>query len=117
MVKNKIKQGNIYILDFGKPKGSEPGYKRPCIVIQNDLLNQSAINTTIVCIITSNLNLAKIPTNILLKKSKSGLKKDSVINTSQVFTVNKSQLTKKIRKVPPSIIKTTIKNVFRNISF
>jgi len=63
MVK-KIKQGDIYIFDFGIPTGSEPGYKRPCIVIQNNILNQSFINTCIVCIITSNLNLVKIPTNV-----------------------------------------------------
>jgi len=50
----KINQGEIYIVDFGNPRGSgsEPGYRRPCIVIQNDLLNQSLINTVIVCVIT-----------------------------------------------------------------
>lgn len=108
----KINQGEIYIVDFGTPSGSEPGYRRPCIVIQNDLLNHSSINTVIVCVITSNLNLAKIPLNIFLEKSESGLKKDSVVNVSQIFTLNKYQLGAKIKKVSPAILKKILTNVY-----
>ena len=107
----KINQGEIYIVDFGNPRGSEPGYRRPCIVIQNDLLNQSLINTVIVCVITSNLNLAKIPLNVFLEKSVSGLKKDSVVNVSQIFTLNKFQLETKIKKVDPDILRKILFNI------
>lgn len=107
----KINQGEIYIVDFGTPRGSEPGYRRPCVVIQNDILNHSLINTVIVCVITSNINLAKIPLNIFLEKSESGLKKDSVVNVSQIFTLNKSQLETKIRKVSPDILNKILTNI------
>lgn len=97
-----IKQGDIFWIDLDIPKGSEPGYRHPRVVIQNNLFNQSRINTVVVCAITSNLNLANAPGNVLLKKGEGGLKKDSVINISQIITVGKSDLTKKIGRLSPS---------------
>ena len=97
-----IKQGDIFWIDLGIPKGSEPGYRHPHVVIQNNLFNQSRINTVVVCAITSNLNLANAPGNVLLKKGEGGPKKDSVINISQIITVDKSDLTEKIDRLSPS---------------
>ena len=91
-----IKQGEIYWVDFEDPAGSGPGYRRPCIVIQNNLFNASKINTAIVCIIASNLALAKAPGNVLLKKGEGGLPKDSVANVSQIITLDKTDLEEKI---------------------
>jgi len=91
-----IKQGDIFWVNLGKPSGSEPAYRHPCVVIQNNIFNQSRINTVVVCILTSNLKHAQSPGNISLKKGEANLPKKSVINSSQVFTVNKSDLIEKI---------------------
>lgn len=87
-----INQGDIYWVDLGEPSGSEPGYKHPHVIIQNNLFNRSQIQTVIVLALTSNLKRADAPGNILLEKGETNLPKQSVVNVSQVFTVDKSQL-------------------------
>jgi mRNA interferase MazF len=77
-----IKQGEIYWVDLAEPKGSEPGYRHPHIVIQNNLFNDSRINTIVVCSLTSNLNRAKAPGNVMLNKGEANLSKQSVVNIS-----------------------------------
>ncbi|MGR3218270.1 MAG: type II toxin-antitoxin system PemK/MazF family toxin [Candidatus Anammoxibacter sp.] len=94
-----IRQGEIYWIDFGKSKGSEPGYRHPHIVIQNNLFNSSRINTVVVCTLTSNLKRANAPGNVLLAKGEANLQKKSVVNISQIYTVNKADLTEKIGQV------------------
>lgn len=94
-----IEQGEIYWVDLGEPQGSEPGFIRPYVVIQNDLLNQSAIKTVILCALTTNLRRAKAIGNILLEIEEGGLSEQSVINVSQLFTVDKNLLTDKIGKL------------------
>jgi len=89
-------RGEIWWADLGMPLGSEPGFKRPVVIIQDDLFNQSRIQTTIVASITSNLNLAEAPGNIYLEKSESGLSRDGVINISQISTLDKTRLKNKI---------------------
>ena len=91
-----INQGDIFWVDLNEPSGSEPGYRHPHVVIQNNLFNRSRINTVVVCALTSNLKRAKAPGNVLLNKSEANLPKKSVINTSQIFTVNKSDLSERI---------------------
>jgi mRNA interferase MazF len=91
-----ISQGDIYWLDLDEPRGSEPGYRHPFVVIQNDAFNRSQIGTSVVCALTSNLKLAGAPGNVLLKKGEANLTKSSVVNISQVLTVNKTDLTEKI---------------------
>lgn len=91
-----INQGDIFWIDFDSPSGSEPGYRHPHVVIQNNLFNRSRINTVVVCSLTSNIKIAGAPGNILLKKGEANLPKKSVINISQIFTVNKSDLSDKI---------------------
>lgn len=87
-----INQGDIYWVEVDEPFGSELGYTHPHVVVQNNLYNQSKIRTVIVCALTSNLKYADIPGNVLLEKGEANLPKASVINASQVFTVDKSQL-------------------------
>jgi len=94
-----IKQGEIYWVDLSEPKASKPGYRHPHIVIQNNLFNTSQINTVVVCSLTSNLNRAKAPGNVLLNKGEANLPRKSVVNISQIFTVNKSDLIDKIGQV------------------
>jgi mRNA interferase MazF len=94
-----IKQGEIYWIDLATPKGSEPGYRHPHIVIQNNLFNSSRINTVVVCSLTTNLSRAKAPGNVLLMEGETNLTHQSVVNISQIFTVNKSDLVEKIGEV------------------
>ncbi len=106
-----IKQGDIYWVDLGIPEGSEPGYKHPHVVIQNNVFNASKINTVVVCALTTNLKRANAPGNILLKKGEANLKKDSVINISQIITADKSDLVEKIGSLSPSKVKQIIEGV------
>jgi mRNA interferase MazF len=90
---SEIRQGQVYWLDFGPAAGSAPAERHPCVVVQNDIFNRSAIRTSVVCLITSNLSRAKAPGNVLLKKGEANLPKASVVNVSQILTVDKAELT------------------------
>ena len=96
-----IKQGDIYWADLAAPRGSEPGYRRPYVVIQNNVFNASRINTVVVCPVTSNLKRAQAPGNVMLNKGEANLEKKSVVNISQIVTVNKSDLSEKIGSLSP----------------
>ncbi len=91
-----IKQGDVFWVNLGKPTGSEPAYRHPHLVIQNNVFNSSRINTVVVCSLTSNLHRAKSPGNVLLEKGEANLPKQSVVNITQIFTVDKADLTEKI---------------------
>ena len=91
-----INQGDVFWIDLGEPSGSGPGYLHPHVVIQNDLFNHSRIRTVVVCAITSNLKRAEAPGNVLLEEEESNLPKQSVVNVSQIFTVDKRDLVERI---------------------
>jgi mRNA interferase MazF len=91
-----IAQGDVFWLDTGPPRGSGPGFRRPHVVVQNDIFNASHIQTTVLCAVTSNLIRAKAPGNLLLRKGEASLPRPSVVNVSQVVTVDKSILREKI---------------------
>ena len=91
-----IQRGEIWWADLPEPTASEPGYRRPVLVVQSDDFNRSRIATAIVVVITSNLKLTGAPGNVFLPHSATGLSKDSVANISQVLTIDKSFLTEKI---------------------
>ena len=95
-----IRQGDVYWVDLGSPRGSGPGFRHPHVVVQSDLFNRSRLNTTVVCVITSNLTRAEAPGNLLLSKGEANLPKRSVVNVTQLFTVDKSQLVEKIGTLP-----------------
>lgn len=96
---SEIRQGHVYWLDFGSATGSAPAERHPCVVVQNDVFNQSAIATSVVCLITSNLSRANAPGNVLLKKGEANLPKPSVVNVSQILTVNKAELVERAGKL------------------
>lgn len=106
-----IRQGDVYWVDLGEPGGSEPGYCHPHVVIQNNLFNRSRINTVVVVALTSNLQRAEAPGNVLLKQGEAHLPKQSVVNVSQVFTVDRSQLAKRIGTLSP----TRVRDVLRGL--
>lgn len=87
-----INQGDIFWIDLEDPSGSEPGFHHPHVVIQNNLFNRSRIDTVVVCLLTSNLRLARVPGNVLLEKGEGNLPKQSVVNVSQLYTVDKVDL-------------------------
>jgi len=87
-----INQGDIYWIELDEPEGSEPGYKHPHVIVQNNLFNRSQIKTVLVCPLTTNLKRASAPGNVLLDKKESNLSRQSAVNVSQVFTVDKTQL-------------------------
>lgn len=91
-----IAQGDVFWLDTSPPRGSGPGFRRPHVVVQNDIFNASHIQTTVLCAVTSNLIRAKAPGNLLLRKGEASLPRPSVVNVSQVVTVDKSILREKI---------------------
>jgi mRNA interferase MazF len=91
-----INQGDVVWIDLGEPSGSESGYRRPYVVIRNNVFNYSRISTVVVCALTSNLKRAQAPGNVLLDKGEANLPKQSVVNVSQIFTVDKRDLDEKI---------------------
>lgn len=106
-----INQGDIFWIDFTAPDGSEPGYRHPHVVIQNNLFNRSRINTVVVCTLTSNFKRASSPGNVILKKGEANLPKKSVVNISQLFTVNKSDLSEKIGTLSKDRISQILKGI------
>ena len=90
-----INQGDVFWVDLGEPSGSEPGYRHPHVVIQNNVFNRSRINTVVVCVITSNLKRAQAPGNALLEAGEANLPRQSVVIVSQIFTVDKRDLVEK----------------------
>ena len=89
-------QGDVYWVDLDEPAGSGPGYRHPHVIIQNNLFNRSKIRTVVVCALTSNLKRAQSPGNVLLEKGEANLPKPSVVNVTQIFTVDKTQLSEYI---------------------
>jgi len=104
-------RGELWWADFGIPFGSEPGYKRPVLIIQNDFFNRSRINTTIVIPLTTNLILADAPGNILITKNQSKLKRDSVITISQIEVIDRQRLIEKITRIDRTIIEKIENNM------
>jgi len=96
-------RGEIWWANLPEPVGSEPGYRRPVLVIQDDIFTQSRIRTVIVVVITSNTQLAEAPGNVLLPRQASGLPKDSVANVSQILTLDKAFLVERIGSLPNSL--------------
>ena len=91
-----MRRGEIWWASLPAPRGSEPGYRRPIVIVQSDEFNESRISTVIVAILTSNLRLAAAPGNFRLNRRETGLSRDSVLNLSQVLTVDKSFLTERV---------------------
>lgn len=88
-----INRGEIWWADLSEPFGSEPGFRRPLLIVQADAFNRSRIETTIGVVLTSNLRLLDAPGNVLVPKRQSGLPKDSVANVSQIVTIDRTILT------------------------
>lgn len=93
-------RGEIWWAELPDPAGSGPGYRRPVLVVQAEAFNRSLISTVIVVVLTTNLHLAEAPGNVLLTKRQSGLPKDSVVNVSQILTLDRSLLAEAVGSLP-----------------
>lgn len=98
----KLRQGDIIWVDLGEPRGSEAGYRRPVLVIQGDAINRSRIATVICIPLTSNVRLAAMPGNVLLKAQDTGLDRDSVANVSLITIVNRNEIDEEIGAISPA---------------
>jgi len=87
-----VRQGEIYWADLGTPQASEPGYHRPVVIVQGNTFNRSRLATTVVCLLTSVLDRAKSPENVVLNPGECHLPKQSVVLISQLYTIDKTQL-------------------------
>lgn len=99
-----IRRGQIWWAELGDPRGSEPGSRHPVLILQRDEVNASRINTVVVCLLTSNAALAKAPGNTLLPRRRTGLRRDSVANASQIATLNRSDLEGLVGSVPQDLM-------------
>jgi mRNA interferase MazF len=100
-----IQRGEIWWANLGMPEGSSPGYRRPVLVLQSNDFNRSRIATVIVAVITSNMHLAHAPGNVTLSKKASRLPRESVVNVSQVITVDKQFLEEKVSTMSLRVMK------------
>lgn len=96
-----MRRGEVWWASLGRPVGSGAGYRRPVLVIQSNDFNESAISTVVVALITSNTRLSEAPGNVAINKRESGLARESVVNVSQVVTVDRSLLTDRIGVLAP----------------
>ena len=99
-----LRRGQIWWADFGEPRGSQPGFYRPVLVLQRDEVNASNLPTVVVCALTSNKAYALAPGNMLLTKRQTGLPKDSVVNASQIATLNRTDLEELLVTLPASLL-------------
>ena len=95
-----IAQGEVWWADLAEPSGSEPGFRRPVVIIQGDAFNRSRIATAVCVALTSNLRWAEAPGNVLLSARLTGLPKDSVANVSQIVTLDRAALTERSGTLP-----------------
>lgn len=100
-----MERGELWWASLRPPTGSEPGYRRPVLIVQGDDFNRSKINTVVAVVLTLNLRLQAAPGNVLLSKRTARLAKDSVANVSQIVTLDKSFLTERIGRIPADKMK------------
>jgi len=95
-----IAQGEVWWADLAEPAGSEPGFRRPVVVVQADSFNRSRISTVVCVALTSNLRWADAPGNVLLTAKATGLSRDSAANVSQIVTIDRASLTERVGVLP-----------------
>ena len=100
----RIRRGEIWWAELGEPRGSEPGFRRPVLVVQEDAYNESRLATVIVLSLTSDARYGEMPGNVQLSKEQSGLERDSIVNVTQVTTIDRSWLESRVGKLRKSVM-------------
>lgn len=111
-----MRRGDIWWASLPIPQGSEPGYRRPVLVVQADVFNRSRIETVLVAAITSNVRLAEAPGNVRLTRRQSGLPRESVVNISQLWTLDKIRLTDRVGRLPAEVMEDVDEGLKRVLS-
>ena len=99
-----MRRGEVWWASLPSPTGSGPGFRRPVVVVQSDPFNESHIDTVVVAVVTSNLRLSEAPGNVLVAREESDLPKDSVVNVSQILTIDKSFLTDRVGPLSQDVV-------------
>ena len=99
-----MERGEVWWANLQPPRGSEPGYSRPVVIIQANRYNVSNLHTVIVAVITGNIKLSSSPGNVFLAEGVAGLKKDSIVNVTQLLTLDRIFLTEFMGNIPPRLL-------------
>jgi mRNA interferase MazF len=100
-----VERGQVWWADLGEPSGSQPGFRRPVLIVQSDAFNRSRLRTVLAVVLTSNLRLVDAPGNVLIPAKSAGLPKDSVANVSQIITVDRDFLGEPAGRVRGQLLK------------
>ena len=106
-----IERGEVWWADLGEPDGSEPGYRRPVVIVQSDAFNRSRLRTVIAVVVMTNVRLVEAPGNVLLPAKATGLPKDSVANVSQVITVDRDFLLERAGRIRGQLLQDVDKGL------
>ena len=106
-----IGQGDVWWADLAEPRGSEPGYRRPVLVVQGDAFNRSAIATVVIVPLTSNLRWSDAPGNVLLRARSTGLPRDSVANVSQIVALDRAALTDRVGRISSAKLELVLRGI------
>jgi mRNA interferase MazF len=106
-----IAQGEVWWTDLAAPAGSEPGFRRPVLVVQADTFNRSSLRTVVCVALTSNLRWAEAPGNVLLSGRSTGLAKESVANVSQLVTLDRATLTERVGRLPATTLELVLSGI------
>ncbi len=99
-----IQRGEVWWADLGEPRGSAPALRRPVVVVQSDRYNESRLRTVIVVALTSNARLASMPGNVSVAAALSGLPEDSVVNVTQVATIDRDDVVERVGALPAWLV-------------
>lgn len=100
----EVNRGEVWWVDLPEPVASAPGGTRPVLVVQSNAFNRSAIRTVVVAAITTNLRLADAPRNVALGAKEAGLPKPSVVNVSQILTLDRTFLRSRSGRLKPATL-------------
>ena len=106
-----IERGEVWWADLGEPDGSEPGYRRPVVIVQSDAFNRSRLRTVIAVVLMTNIRLVEAPGNVLLPAKATALPKDSVANVSQVITVDRDFLLERAGRIRGQLLQDVDKGL------
>ena len=112
-----IARGELWWADLPAPTGSGPGHRRPVLVVQSDVFNRSRIATVLCVALTSNLSQAGAPGNTLLPADETALPRDSVANGAQVLTLDRTQLTERVGRLPNPLFRKTLQGMLLALGF
>lgn len=99
-----MRRGEIWWASLPAPAGSEPGMRRPVLIVQSNPFNESRLGTVIVAAVTGNLSREHAPGNVRLASSESGLAKPSIVNVSQLLSADRRYLTKRVSALPSALM-------------